>query len=98
MRTTVLSLLPVLVATLIGPAPAPLPSLVPYDLARLTDAGARRLVGRQSLFRLVLDCEPDGDAHSGWRCDSRGEGPRRHLKDATAGGGWSGTRTGEGSP
>jgi hypothetical protein len=56
----VLSLLAVLVATVIGPAWPPAPSLTAHDLATLTDAEARQLAGRRALFRVVLDGEPDG--------------------------------------
>jgi hypothetical protein len=71
----VLTLLPVLVATAIGPAPPLAPSLVGYDLATLTDADARQLAGRCGLFRVVLDGRPDWSADDGWRYDCRGDGP-----------------------
>jgi hypothetical protein len=59
MRITVLSLLPFLVATVIGPAS---PATVPvYDLVTLTDAEARQFAGRRAHFRVVLDGEPDRD-------------------------------------
>jgi hypothetical protein len=72
-RTTVPSLLPVLVATLIGPSPPP-PALPVHDLATLPDAQARRLAGRHALFRVVLDGEPDGDEEHGWTYDCQGQG------------------------
>jgi hypothetical protein len=71
----VLNLLPVLLATVVGPAPPAAPSLVPHDLATLTDAEARQLDGRPALFRVVVEGEPDGDARAGWRYDRRGDGP-----------------------
>jgi hypothetical protein len=74
----VLNLLAVLVATVVGPAPPLAPSLVGYDLATLTDAEARQLVGRRALFRVVVDGEPDGDARAGWRYACRGDGPAYH--------------------
>jgi hypothetical protein len=70
----VLNLLPVLVATVLGPAPPPTLSLTAHDLATLTDAEARQLAGRRALFRVVLDGEPDGNPEGGWRYDCRGEG------------------------
>jgi len=72
------SLLPFLVATVVGPAS---PATVPvYDLAALTDAEARRLAGRRALYRLLLGGEPDGNPQGGWRYDCRGEGgPLRTL-------------------
>jgi hypothetical protein len=42
-----LTLLPVLIAVVAGPAPPPPFSLVPWDLATLTDRGARQLAGRR---------------------------------------------------
>jgi hypothetical protein len=45
----VLTLLPLLVATVVGPAPPPDVSLASYDLATLTDAEARQFVGRRAL-------------------------------------------------
>ena len=70
-----LSLLPVLVATAVGPAPPLAPSLVGYDLATLIDAEARQLAGRRALFRVVLDGRPDCDPREGWRYDCRGDSP-----------------------
>ena len=49
-----LRLLPVLVATAIGPALPPAPSLTPYDLATLTDDEARQLAGRRAVRRVTL--------------------------------------------
>jgi hypothetical protein len=57
----VLTLLPFLVALVVGPSPPPVPSLCLRDLASLTDAEARQLAGRRALFRVVFDGEPDGD-------------------------------------
>jgi hypothetical protein len=71
----VLTLLPVLVATVVGPAPTPPPSLVGYDLATLTDAEARQLVGRRALYGVVIEGRPDWSAKDGWRYDCRGDGP-----------------------
>jgi hypothetical protein len=72
----VLSPLPVLVATVVGPAPPPPLALTPYDLATLTDAEARQLAGRRALYRVRIDPEPDGDPQDGWRrysCRGKGE-------------------------
>jgi hypothetical protein len=41
------SLLAVLVATVVGPPPPAVPSLIAHDLATLTDAEARQLAGRR---------------------------------------------------
>jgi hypothetical protein len=71
----VLTLLPVLVATAVGPVPPLAPSLVGYDLATLTDAEARHLAGRRAPYRVVIEGRPDWSAEDGWRYDCRGEGP-----------------------
>jgi hypothetical protein len=76
----VLSLLPVLVATVLGPAPPSALSLTAHDLTTLADVEARQLAGRRGLFRVVVDREPDGDPQGGWRYDCRGKGgPLRTL-------------------
>ena len=71
----VLNLLPGLVAAATGPTQPPAASLVPHDLATLTDAEARQLAGERVLSRVVLDGEPDGSPEDGWRYDCRGDGP-----------------------
>lgn len=70
-----LTLLPVLIAAVVGPAPPPPFSLVPPDLAALTDAEAPQLAGRRALYCVVIEGEPDGDPEHGWRYECRGEGP-----------------------
>jgi hypothetical protein len=42
-------------------APDPFAELV-HDLATLTDAEARQLVGRRALYRVRIESEPDGSA------------------------------------
>jgi hypothetical protein len=83
----VLILLAFQVATVIGPTPPPASFVPVHDLATLTDAEARQLASRPSLFRVVVDGDPDGDPVAGWRYDCRGEGAAYRslrLRDAAA--------------
>jgi hypothetical protein len=70
----VLALLPVLIATVVGPAPPLALSLGGYDLATLTDAEASQLAGRRALYGVVIEGRPDWSAEDGWRYDCRGDG------------------------
>ena len=73
-----LRLLPVLVATAVGPAPPLAPSLVGYDLATLTDAEARQVAGQRALYSVVIEGKPDWSAEDGGRYDCRADGPAYH--------------------
>jgi hypothetical protein len=70
----VLTLLPFLVALVVGSSPPPVPSLCLHDFATLTDAEARQLAGRRPPYCVRIESEPDGDPQGGWRYDCRGEG------------------------